>query len=58
MTLERITLDDRASGPVDFFGYQHTLSISRRSSREENAGRPLSRPRRKRRPSAMEGSQE
>ena len=34
MKLERITLDDRASRPVDFSGYQHTLSISQRGSPE------------------------
>lgn len=28
MKLQRITLDDWASRPVDFFRYQHTLSIS------------------------------
>ncbi len=36
MKLERIALNDRASRPVDFFGYQHTFSISQRSSRDGN----------------------
>ena len=31
MKLQRVTLNDRASRPVDFFGYQHTLSISQRT---------------------------
>ncbi len=32
MKVQRITLDDWASRPVDFFGYQHTFSISQGST--------------------------